>query len=196
MVSSPYRRSKSLAADAARWWNQLKVERGKYLDATSTMAKLVKSLLGATFVVATPEETSLSPIARRISLVEALQELILTMKDAFFEVERCLIDIMGNDLMKPVTPEQTIELVRTEAKQLDLLFIAAKNYIKVKNRFQTSLVEEKGSELLNSARYDLTQAFETIQRQVVQTEEALNNVYEEMKKQRELADLLEKKQLL
>jgi len=169
------------------------------LDEISPLAKLVKSLLDETRVLPESEpyeEPPLSPSAQRISLVKALQEIVLTMKDAFFEVERSLIDIMGNDLVKPLTPGRAIELVRMEAKQLDLLFIAAKNYIKVRNKFDKRLNGGKQPELVGSTRDEVAEAFRAIQDQVRQTEETLNKVYEEMAKQRELADLLEKKQFL
>ncbi len=199
MTPSNYRRSKSLATDVARWWNQLKVERGKYLDEFPPLAKIVKTLLNESFSpkkVKFTAETRLNLSRQRISLVEALQEICTTMNDVFFEVERILIDIMGNDLVKPLAPGNAIEQVRKEAKQLDLLLMTAKNYIKVINKINESLKEEKDSELVKSAREALVEAFRTIQDLVLQTEEAIKIVYEELTKQREIADLLEKKQLL
>lgn len=199
MTPSNYRRSKSLATDVARWWKQLKIERGKYLDEIPTLARLVKSLLTEALL---PEElvpttdTSTSPPEQRISLVKILQEKCITMKDAVFETERILYDIMGNDLVKPLAPERAIEQVRKEEKQLDLLLMAAKNYIKVRNRIDRDLKEEKQFELVKSARDALEEAFRTIQDQILNTEKIINTVYDEMTKQRELADLLEKKQLL
>lgn len=198
MVSSTYRRSKSLAADVARWWNQLKVQRGKYLDEISTLAQLVKTLLEEKFVSSTSmtEEESLIPSTQRTSLVENLQEIILIMKDALTEVERCLNDMMGNDLVKPLTPGRVIELVQMEVKQLDLLLISAKNYLKVKNRVDENLTPKNHSQIMESAINDLSENFRILQDQIPKTEEIFNNVYEEMTKQRDLADLLEKKQFL
>jgi hypothetical protein len=196
--SSTYRRSKSLAADVARCWNQLKVERGKYLDEISTLAQLVKTLLEEKGVPSTPviDEDQLNPSEQRTSLVENLQEIVLIMKDALIEVERSLHDIIGNDLMKPLTPGKVIDLVQMEVKQLDLLSISAKNYLKVKNRVNENLPEENQSQIVESAINDLSENFRTLQDQIQQTEEIFNNVYEEMTKQRDLADLLEKKQFL
>ncbi|MFQ6125389.1 MAG: hypothetical protein ACE5R6_12410 [Candidatus Heimdallarchaeota archaeon] len=199
MTPSNYRRSKSLATDVARWWNQLKVERGKYLDEFPSLVKLVKTLINESYSLkegAYTRETRLKLSKQRISLVEAIQKKSDTMKDAFFEVERILIDIMGNDLVKPLAPGTAIEQVRKEAKQLDLLFMAVKNYIKVINKAKESLKEAKESELVKSAREALVKAFRTIQDLVLQTEETINIVYEELTEQREIADLLEKKQLL
>ena len=156
MGSSTYRRSKSLAADVARCWKQLKIERGKYLDEISTLAQLVKTLLQEKGVPSTPviDEEQLNPSAYRTSLVENLQEIVLILKDALIEVERSLHDIIGNDLMKPLTPGRVIELVQMEVKQLDLLSISAKNYLKVKNRVNESLPEENQSQIVESAIND------------------------------------------
>ena len=198
MVSSTYRRSKSLAADVARWWNQLKVERGKYLDEVSSLAQFVKTLLEENCVPSTTltEEESHNPSTQRTSLVENLQETIIIMKDALTEVERCLYDMMGNDLVKPLTPGRVIDLVQMEVKQLDLLLISAKNYLKVKNRIDENLTPKNQSQIVESAINDLSKNFRILQDQIPKTEEIFNNVYEEMTKQRDLADLLEKKQFL
>ncbi len=199
MAPSNYRKSKSLATDVARWWNQLKEERGKYLDEFPLLAKLVKTLLNESSLLKEEKltaETRLDPSEQRVSLVEAIQTKCTSMKDSFFEVERILTDMMGNDLVKPLAPGTAIEQVRKEAKQLDLLLITAKNYIKVINKLNISLKEGKNSELVKSAREALVEAFRTFQDLVLQTEETINIVYEELTKQREIADLLEKKQLL
>lgn len=199
MTPSNYRRSKSLATDVARWWNQLKLERGKYLDEFPSLAKLVKNLLNELFFSKEVEftaETRLDLSGQRITLVEAIQKKSSIMKDAIFEVEQILIEIMGNDLVKPLAPGTAIEQVQKEEKQLDLLLMTAKNYTKVLNKVNESLKEEKDSELEKSAREALVEAFRTIQDLVLQTEETINIVYEELTKQREIADLLEKKQLL
>lgn len=199
MTPSNYRKSKSLATDVARWWNQLKVERGKYLDEFPPLAKLVKTLLNEfSFLkeVKLTAETNKNLPGQRISLVEAIQTKCISMKDTFFEVERILTDIMGNDLVKPLAPGTAIEQVRKEAKQLDLLFMTAKNYIKVINRLNVSLKEGKDFELVKSAREALVEAFRAIQDLILQSEKTINIVYDELTKQREIADLLEKKQLL
>jgi len=187
-----------LAADVARCWNQLKVERGKYLDEISTLAQLVKTLLEEKRAPSTHgiDEEQLNPSTQRTSLVENLQEIVLIMKDALIEVDRSLHDILGNDLVKPLTPGRVIELVHMEVKQLDLLLVSAKNYMKVKNRVNENLTEENQSPIVESAINDLSENFRTLQDQIPQTEEIFNNVFEEMTKQRDLADLLEKKQFL
>ncbi len=196
MGSSTYRRSKSLAADAARWWSQLKFERGNYLDSISTIAKLVKSLLDVAKSKLSTEEHPINPRENRVLIVEDLQELIYTMIDAYIEVERSLIDIMGNDLVKPLTPKHAIDYVQIEAKQLDLILVNAKNYLKVVNRIDSDLDSTQTAEFIESPRNTFIESFETFQNQVIQTETSLNVVYDEMTKQRELADLLEKKQIL
>ena len=196
MGSSTYRRSKSLAADAARWWSQLKFERGNYLDSISTIAKLVKSLLDVAKPKLSTEEHPINPRENRVLIVEDLQELIYTMIDAYIEVERSLIDIMGNDLVKPLTPKHAIDYVQIEAKQLDLILVNAKKYLKVVNRLDSDLDVIQTAEFIESPRTAFIKSFETFQNQVIQTETSLNVVYDEMTKQRELADLLEKKQLL
>jgi len=194
--SSTYRRSKSLAADAARWWSQLKFERWNYLDAISTIAKLVKSLLDVAKTKLSTEEHAINSRENRVSIVEALQELIYTMIDAYIEVERSLIDIMGNDLIKPLSPKHAIDNIQIEAKQLNHILVNAKNYLKVVTRLASDLDVSQTTEFIESARNDFIKSFESFQNQIIQTEISLNVVFDEMTKQRELADHLEKKQLL